>query len=140
MSSTVILFWVRVPVLSEQITETEPKDSTAAKFLIMAFSLAIFCVPIACTMVTIELKASGIAATAKATAKRSASIIGWPRQICKPSTMAQMIKIAVASLDENLSSETWSGVRRSLVSFIKEAILPISVFIPVPVTNTLARP
>ena len=76
MSSTVILFWVKVPVLSEQITETEPKDSTAAKFLIMAFSLAIFCVPIACTMVTIELKASGIAATAKATAKRSASIIG----------------------------------------------------------------
>ena len=140
MSSTVILFWVKVPVLSEQITETEPKDSTAAKFLMMAFSLAIFCVPIACTIVTIELNASGIAATAKATAKSRASMIGWPRQICKPSTIAQMIKIAVASWDENLSSETWSGVRRSLASFIKEAILPISVFIPVPVTKTLARP
>ena len=34
----------------------------------MAFSFAIFCVPIASTIVTIELSASGIAATAKATA------------------------------------------------------------------------
>ena len=31
--STVILFWVRVPVLSEQIHEVEPKVSTASKFL-----------------------------------------------------------------------------------------------------------
>jgi len=34
----------------------------------MAFSFAIFCVPKACTIVTIELNASGIAATASATA------------------------------------------------------------------------
>jgi hypothetical protein len=31
--STVILFWVKVPVLSEQIHEVEPKVSTASKFL-----------------------------------------------------------------------------------------------------------
>ena len=62
------MFWVRVPVLSEQITETEPKLSTAFRFLMMAFSFAIFWVPIARTMVTIELSASGMAATASATA------------------------------------------------------------------------
>ena len=62
------MFWVRVPVLSEQMTDTEPKLSTALRFLMMAFSFAIFCVPIASTIVTIELSASGIAATAKATA------------------------------------------------------------------------
>ena len=64
---------VRVPVLSEQITETQPRLSTAFRFLMIACSLAIFWVPIAWTMVTMELKASGIAATAKATANIRAS-------------------------------------------------------------------
>ena len=140
MSSTVILFCVKVPVLSEQITETDPNDSTAAKFLIIACSLAIFWVPIACTIVTIELKASGIAATANATANSNASSKGWPRHICNPKIKAQKIKIAVARRDENWSSETCNGVLRSLVSFIKVAILPISVSIPVAVTKTFARP
>ena len=38
----VILFWVKVPVLSLQMTETHPKLSTEFKFLIIAFSLTIF--------------------------------------------------------------------------------------------------
>ena len=46
-SFTVILFWVRVPVLSEQITDTQPRLSTALSSLIMALSSAIFLVPIA---------------------------------------------------------------------------------------------
>ena len=43
----VILFWVRVPVLSEQITDTAPRVSTALSSFMMAFSLAIFWVPMA---------------------------------------------------------------------------------------------
>lgn len=38
---TVILFWVSVPVLSEQIMEVEPRVSTASKFLTKQFLAAI---------------------------------------------------------------------------------------------------
>ena len=37
MWATVILFWVRVPVLSEQMHEVEPKVSTASRFLTRQF-------------------------------------------------------------------------------------------------------
>uniref|UniRef100_A0A915JUR3 Secreted protein n=1 Tax=Romanomermis culicivorax TaxID=13658 RepID=A0A915JUR3_ROMCU len=41
MWATVILFWVNVPVLSEQIVLVDPKVSTASKFLTKQFLLAI---------------------------------------------------------------------------------------------------
>ena len=50
--------------------------STAFKSLMIACSLAIFWVPMAWTMVTMELNASGIAATARATANINASSTG----------------------------------------------------------------
>ncbi len=74
-------FWVKVPVLSEQITDTQPKPSTACSFFIMACCFAILLVPMAKAMVTMEDKASGIAATANATAKsrESSQFIRWNR-------------------------------------------------------------
>ena len=45
-----------------------PGSPTALSSFMMAFSLAIFWVPMAWTMVTMELRASGMAATARATA------------------------------------------------------------------------
>ena len=55
--------------------DTHPSPSTARKFLIMAFCFAILEVPIAKEMVTMEDNASGIAATAKATANMRESIM-----------------------------------------------------------------
>ena len=38
---TVIRFWVNVPVLSEQIVDTEPSVSTASRFFMRQFFFAI---------------------------------------------------------------------------------------------------
>ena len=62
-----ILFFVRVPVLSEQITLLHPKVSTAGNFLIIAFFLAILVTPIDSMIVTTAGNPSGIAATASPT-------------------------------------------------------------------------
>ena len=66
-STTVILFMVRVPVLSEQMTEAQPSVSTAGSFFTMALRLTIRCTPSASTMITTAVRPSGIAATARAT-------------------------------------------------------------------------
>lgn len=59
---------VNVPVLSEQITEVQPKVSTDGSDLTMAFFFAILLVPKAKQVVITAGKPSGMAATARATA------------------------------------------------------------------------
>ena len=134
------MFWVNVPVLSEQMTDTQPRLSTAFSSLMMACSLAIFCVPIACTMVTMELSASGIAATASATANISESRIGMSRYRLRRNTRPQITIMAMARRLPNWSRLICSGVFFSFVAFIRAAILPISVSMPVAVTSTTALP
>ena len=106
----------------------------------MAFSAAIFWVPMACTMVTMEPRASGMAATASATANIRESRMGICRYRLSRNTMPEITMITAASLLLNWSKLTCRGVFFSLVAFIRDAILPISVFIPVPVTTTTPRP
>ena len=67
ISTTSILFCVKVPVLSEQITLLLPNVSTAGNFLIILFFFAILVTPIDNTIVTIAGNPSGIAATASPT-------------------------------------------------------------------------
>ena len=139
-SCTVILFCVSVPVLSEHITETQPRLSTALSSFMIALSAAIFLVPMACTIVTIEPSASGIAATASATANIRESSTGcfWINLNAKTITLITMITMASFLL--KLSRLFCNGVLRSPVLFISPAILPISVFMPVPVTTVTALP
>ena len=46
------MFWVRVPVLSEQTNETAPKVSTDARRLTIVLTLTILVIPMAKTIVT----------------------------------------------------------------------------------------
>ena len=131
---TVILFCVNVPVLSEQITETLPNPSTAGNFLTIAFSFAIFCVPNESTIVTIELNASGIAATASATANKKASIAFPPLAMLAKNSTAHTIIIIIESFFPKLSKFCCKGVFFSCVFFNNCATFPISVSIPIFVT------
>ena len=138
---TVILFWVRVPVLSEQMTDTLPSPSTACNLRMMACSLAIFRVPKESTMVTMELRASGMAATARAMAKRKALITFSPRtKTLTAKSRAHRARMAMESFLPNWSRLTCKGVFFSEVDLSSAAILPISVCIPVPVTRKRPRP
>ena len=58
---------VRVPVLSEAITEAEPRVSTEERFLTMALRPAIRWTPIASTTESTAGRPSGTAATASET-------------------------------------------------------------------------
>ena len=73
---TVISFWVRVPVLSEQITLAQPRVSTDGSFLIRTFRFTMRCTPNARAIVTIAGSPSGMAATARLTEVRNASSRG----------------------------------------------------------------
>lgn len=62
------------PVLSEQITDTEPRASTECSFFTMAFRLDILSTPKASVTVVTMGSPSGIAATASDTALQVRSI------------------------------------------------------------------
>ena len=103
--------------MSEHITDTQPSPSTERKFLIMAFCFAIFEVPIANAMVTIDDNASGIAATAKATANSSASVKLpiWYHDM--PKTTAQMTIIIIESFLIGLFSFICAFILSNIVLF-----------------------
>ena len=131
---TVILFSVRVPVLSEHIMLTEPKVSTAASFLTIAFSFIILWTPRARTIATIAGRPSGIAATARLIDVNSISNQSLPWNI-EIININKHIKTAPKpKAFPTKANFFW----RSVVSFSSsssiEAILPISVFIPVATT------
>ena len=136
--STVILFWVNVPVLSEQITVLLPNVSTAGNFLTIAFFFTIFCTPIASTIVDTAASPSGITATANETAVINILITPFPCNSPIININAQIASAAIPNVFPKSFNLLWSGVSCFSVSFNIPAILPTSVFIPV--STTIAFP
>ena len=148
-STTVILFCVSVPVLSEQIIWVHPRVSTAVSFRMMAFLFDMLVTPMDSTMVTTAANPSGIAATAKDTATmkvlRSVSpvIPSGPNCARNSPTAKMTIQIPITSTVRILLSWLsfiWRGVSSLWAWESASAIFPISVFMPVPVITALPRP
>ena len=128
---TVILFLVSVPVLSVQITLAAPNVSTAGKRRMMAFRLAIRFTPMARVMLITAGKPSGMADTAVASAYRNTSCKSKDTSnptptITKATTNAMMPNFLLRS-----NVWIWRGDSAFSVSWIRVAILPISVSLPV---------
>ncbi len=146
--TTVILFWVRVPVLSEQITWVQPRVSTAVSLRMMADSRLILVTPMDSTMVTTATRPSGMAATASETAtmkvsmtRRGSAMNSAPCLMKSTMKMKmQMPMTPIVRMRESSASFRWSGVCSSTASLMESAILPISVSMPVAATTARPRP
>ena len=138
--TTVILFWVSVPVLSEHITLLLPNVSTAGSFLIIAFFFAIFVTPIDNTIVTIAGSPSGIAATANPTDVINISFISIFLNIPIINIKKHIPKHIIPKFFPTSPNFFWIGVSGDSSFIIIFAILPTLVFIPVSVTTASACP
>ena len=138
--STVILFCVKVPVLSEHITVLLPNVSTAGNLFTIAFFLTIFCTPIAKTIVDTAAKPSGIAATASDTAVINIFIGSFPSIIPAINIIIHIAIAAIPNVLLNLFNFFCKGVSCFSVLFIIPAILPTSVVIPVSTTIPFPLP
>ena len=130
-ATTVILFWVRVPVLSEQITWVLPSVSTAGIWRTMAFFWAIRFTPMARTMVTTAVSPSGIAATPRLMAiiniSRGSTFCSRPMAKISPQMAAtprpNTLPVCFRRFCKGVSGElSWSS---------SPAILPMAVSMPV---------
>ena len=150
-STTVILFCVSVPVLSEQITCVQPSVSTAVRRRITAFSRDIFVTPMESTTVTTVASPSGMAATARDTATMKVfrtTSSAWPPAVSSPRAIKRLkakmnTQMPSTILDSSLPSSSSFRCRGVCSSFVFEstpAILPISVLIPVAVITAFPRP
>jgi len=101
---------------------------------------AIIFVPEAKTIVTIDVSASGIAATAIAIANIKEFIKSPPLKTSSANINPAKNTIAIPNFFPKSSNFSWSGVCLFPAVSSKSAILPTSVFIPVDVTTKVALP
>ena len=144
-STTVILFCVSVPVLSEHITCAQPSVSTAVRRRMTALRLDMLVTPMESTTVTTAASPSGMAATARLTAtmKVDSTTSKWksPARIrLNANTNTQMPSTSQVSTRLSCASFFCKGVWPSWAFSRAVAILPISVCMPVCVTTACPRP
>ncbi len=133
-------FWVRVPVLSEQMTLALPRVSTAGRRRTMARLAAMRRTPAASVMVTTAGRPSGMAATARLTAIRniSSGSTRWNRPMMK--ITKQMASAPMPRVRPTRASRCWSGVCGAAWLPIMRAMRPTCVRIPVSTTRPLPCP
>ena len=140
MVVTRIRFSVRVPVLSVQITEVDPRVSTALSRLTRAPRRAISRTPTASARVIVGSSPSGTLATSSPIAKLAAAATPSPaaRPIGKNAIPAPTATNAISVV----ARLTWCSSGLSLCSarWLSAAIRPSSVPIPVAVTRASASP
>ena len=138
--STVIRFFVSVPVLSEQTTLTAPSVSTHGSRRTMVLTFTIRVTLRARQSVTTAGSPSGTAATAREIAVRSISNTSRFCHTAIPNNTMQMPRERMLNSFPSSPSRFCRGVISSLLSLIMAAILPICVSMPVAVTTPFARP
>ena len=134
---------VRVPVLSEQMTEADPRVSTLVSLLTTALWRAMRCTPSARTTDRIAGSPSGTAATASETPSRRASMkVSAVRSVARSSRVATTTTAMTTTIAPSVLEMAWisfsRGVSSSSTACSMRAIPPISV--PAPVAVTTARP
>ena len=138
--ATLISLRVSVPVLSVQITVTDPSVSTLGRRRTIALCVAMRRTPMASAIVTIAGRPSGIAATASPTTARKVSAKSRPRSTPTPSSTAPAATITAVSTRPKCASLRVSGVSRASMSAMSVVMRPISARAPVATTTARARP
>ena len=139
--TTIISLRVKVPVLSEQITDTEPSVSIAGNTRTIALRFAIDCTPTARVMVSTAGKPSGMAATDRPTTARNNSVKGCSRiQVPTSNSTTAMARIMPVIHFASTSICSTSGVVSFCTSDSKPPIRPISVVAPVAITTPMPCP
>ncbi|OPY06023.1 MAG: hypothetical protein A4E67_01665 [Syntrophaceae bacterium PtaB.Bin038] len=137
---TVISFFVRVPVLSVQMTVVLPRVSTAGSFLRIALRAAMRCTPTASAMVSTTGRPSGIVATAAATTVMNIRRTGSPSAMPTAKSAADAASTYSPIRLEKRPNFSCSGARAAFVSRISWAMPPSTVLAPVSTTTPVPRP
>ncbi len=130
-----------MPVLSVQITVTEPKVSMALRRRVITPSFAILCTPMAKTILRMAGNPSGMTATAKLMAARKSSKVDrlWRSRPTPRSSSARPKTNTASPLLKRRICRS-SGVGVGAISSMRRWILPISLRSPVAVTTPTTRP
>ena len=126
--------------MSEQITVTEPRPSTAGRRRIRAARCTMRWVPIARVTVITAGNPSGTIATAIESATSSRLSGSWPRSRPRATTTATRARALITSTLASPSSRSCKGVLSPPAVLISSAIWPSSVAMPVAVTSATPRP